>query len=221
MVTCCQCDGIESEFNARFAERELRHFRRRGLRRSTRLLIDSLRWAVSPGATLLDVGGGIGAIHHVLLDEGVANATQVDASSAYIATARDEAGRRGHADRLELIHGDFVSLSPSLPDADVVTLDRVICCYPDMPALVGAAARKAGRAFGAVYPPDVLWLRFGVRCINALMRLRRSEFRVFVHSPKAIDAVLREHGLERVTQRRTIAWEVVTYRRTTERPLHG
>ena len=221
MVTCCQCDGIENEFNTRLAQRELRHFRKGGPRRSTRLLIDSLRWAVSPGATLLDVGGGIGAIHHVLLDKGAAHATHIDASSAYIATARDEAKRRGHADRLDLIHGDFVELAPSLADADVVTLDRVICCYPDMPALVGAAARKAGRAFGAVYPPDVLWLRLGVRCINALMRLRRSEFRVFVHSPKAIEAVLREHGLERVTHRRSIAWEIVTYRRNAELPLLG
>jgi SAM-dependent methyltransferase len=221
MVTCCQCDGIENEFNTRLAERELRHFRKDGPRRSTRLLIDSLRWAVSPGATLLDVGGGIGAIHHVLLDKGAARATHIDASSAYIASARDEARRRGHADRVELIHGDFVALSPSLPDADVVTLDRVICCYPDMPALVGAAARKAGRAFGAVYPPDALWLRLGVRCINALMRLRRSEFRVFVHSPKAIEAVLREHGFERVTHRRTVAWEIATYRRTAEMPLRG
>lgn len=214
MVTCCQCNGIESEFNTRLAGRELRRFRRRGPRRSTRLLIDSLRWAVSPSATLLDVGGGIGAIHHVLLDKGAARATHVDASSAYIAAARDEARRRGHAERVEFIHGDFVGLAASLPDADVVTLDRVICCYPDMPALVGAAARKSGRAFGAVYPPDVWWIRLGVRCINMLMRLRRSEFRAFVHSPKAIEAVLKEHGLERVTRQRTPAWEIATYARS-------
>src|SRR5690242_5347651 len=100
MVTC-QCSGIEHEFNPRLAERELRRFRRRGLRRSTRLLIDSLRPAVSPGAMLLDVGGGVGAIHHVLLDQGAASATHVDASSAYIAAARDEARRRGHAERVE------------------------------------------------------------------------------------------------------------------------
>ena len=213
MVTCGQCKGIEGEFDARFADRELRRFRRRGPNRSTRLLIDSLRWA-APGATLLDVGGGIGAIHHTLLDQGAARATQVDASSAYIAAARDEARRRGHADRVEFVHGDFVALAPEIPDVDIVTLDRVICCYPDIPALVGATARKARRAFGAVYPPDVWWIRLGVRCINLLMRLRRSEFRVFVHSPNAIEAVLKEHGLERATYRRTVAWEVTTYRRT-------
>ena len=213
MVTCCQCNGIESEFDARLANRELRRFRRRGPRRSTRLLIDSLRWALSPGATLLDVGGGIGAIHHVLLDEGAARAIHVDGSSAYIAAARNEARNRGHAERVEFVHGDFVTLAAGLPDADVVTLDRVICCYPDMPALVGAAARKAGRAFGAVYPPDVWWIRLGVRGINTLMWLRRSEFRAFVHSPKSIEAVLKEHGLDRVTRQRTFGWEIATFAR--------
>jgi len=162
---------------------------------------------------LLDVGGGVGAIHHALLDAGVRDATQVDASAAYIEAARDEAARRGHADRVHFMHGDFVELSPDVPDADVVTLDRVICCYPDMNALVGRAADKARRLLGAVYPPGVWWMRLGVRAINVLMRVRRSAFRVFVHSPAAIEAILRLHGFERIESRRTLVWEIALYER--------
>ena len=213
MVTWCQCEGISTQFGAGTARRELRRFRRRGPTTTTRLLIDDLRAAGVDGASLLDIGGGIGAIHHLLIDAGARAATHVDVSRDYIGAARDEAARRGHADRVRFLHGDFVELAPSLPGADLVTLDRVICCYPDMPLLVAAAAAKAGRLLGAVYPRDVWWVRLGVRSVNAVMRVRRSEFRVFVRPPDAIDAVLRQHGLEQRTCRRSGLWEVVTYGR--------
>jgi hypothetical protein len=214
MATCCQCQGIESQFGRETAERELRRFRRRGPIRSTRRLIDALRSAGIRGASLLDIGGGVGAIHHLLLAAGATTAFHVDASASYIDAARDEAGRRGHANRVLFLHGDFVQWAADIPDADVVTLDRVICCYPDMPALVAHAADKARRLVGAVYPPDVWWMRLGVRTINAIMRMRHSAFRVFVHSPSAIESVLRSHGLARVDRRRTLVWEIAVFART-------
>jgi magnesium-protoporphyrin O-methyltransferase len=191
----------------------LRRFRRRGPIRSTQLLIDGLRGAGVGGASLIDIGGGVGAIHHTLLDAGAASAAQVDISPEYIKAARDEAARRGHGDRVSFIHGDFVQLAAELPDADIVTLDRVICCYPDMPALVGAAADRARRLIGAVYPPDTWWTRIGVRAVNALMRLRRSEFRVYMHSPSDIDDVLQRRGFDCVTRRRTMLWQIAIYER--------
>lgn len=33
-------------------------------------------------------------------------------------------------------YGDFVSLAPDLETADLVTLDRVVCCYPELEPLV-------------------------------------------------------------------------------------
>lgn len=211
MAVCCQCEGLESQFGPETARRELRRFRRRGPNRSTQRLIDGVRAVGVDGASLLDIGGGVGAIHHTLLDAGATNARHVDVSPDYINAAREEAGRRGHADRVLFLRGDFVQLAPEVADADVVTLDRVICCYPDMPALVGNAADKTRRVLGAVYPIDVWWMRLGVRAINALMRVRRSAFRVFVHSPAAIEEVLRSHGLTRVDRGRTLAWEIAIF----------
>lgn len=213
MVSCCQCEGIATQFGAKTARRDLRRFRRRGPLESTRLLISDLRAAGVTDASLLDIGGGIGAIHHALIDAGARDALHVDVSSDYIEAAREEAFRRGHGDRVRFIHGDFVQVAPTLPQVDVVTLDRVICCYPDMEALVAAAAEKARHSFGAVYPRDVWWVRFAVRGVNLLLGVRRSAFRTFVHPPAAIDAVLREHGLERRTLQRTRVWEIVTYGR--------
>jgi hypothetical protein len=213
-VTCCQCQGIESEFNRRLAQRELRRYRRRGPNRSTRYLLDVLKPALTPDTTLLDIGGGVGAIHHELLDAGAVSAVHVDASSSYVDAAREEATQRHHLEAVVFVQGDFVTLAPELAAAEVVTLDRVICCYPDMPALVGAAADKAQRILGAVYPPNTWWMRIAVRCINYVMRLRESEFRVFVHPTDAIEAVLKEHGLDRATRKRMLLWEISTFTRS-------
>jgi magnesium-protoporphyrin O-methyltransferase len=217
-IACCPCEGIEHQFGSRIAERELRRFRRRGPIRSTRLLLREITEMLArvPSATLLDIGGGIGAVHHVLLDAGVREATQVDISSEYLNVARREATARGHMDRIRFIGGDFVDLAPTLPSADVVTLDRVICCYPDMERLVSRASQKTHHLLGAVYPRDVWWVRLGVGLVNRLTQLRRCPFRVFVHDPAHIEATLRARGLERAASRRTFVWVVAVYRRTSE-----
>ena len=219
-MACAQCEGIEREFDQAEARKKLRQLRRRGPDKTTRLLIDALRIALDDAGSrepnLLDIGAGVGAIHHALLDDRVARAIHLDASSAHLSAARDETERRGHADRVEFIHGDFVALADTIPAADVVTLDRVICCYTDMERLVRLSAQKARRFYGAVYPRAVGWVRFGIAAINAVQWVKRSPFRVFLHSPAAIDGALRAAGLERRTTRRTAGWEVVVYERRTE-----
>src|SRR5688500_17373791 len=141
-MDCC-AKGYDEMFDDAQATKDLKSFRHDGPEPTTRALLNLLRAQNVTGATLLDIGGGVGAIHHELIDAGVHRAVHVDASAAYIQVARQEAERRGHADRVEFHHGDFVDLAERVPLADVVTLDRVICCYPDMPALVEASATRA------------------------------------------------------------------------------
>jgi SAM-dependent methyltransferase len=213
MVTCRQCEGIERQFGRRTVRWELRRYRKRGPAPTTRMLIDALRREGVTGASVLDVGGGVGAIYHELLPSGAREAVHVDVSPDYLSVAREEAERRGYADRVEFVRGDFVDAAPALADSDVVTLDRVICCYPDMERLVALSADKARRLLGAVYPREAWWMRLALAAVNAVSRVRRSAFRAYLHPPAAIDAVLRGRGLERRSFRRTLAWEVVVYRR--------
>lgn len=218
-MTCCQCEGIEELFNVAAAKRTLKRFRRRGPDRTTRLLIDGLNQALASdnrsATTLLDVGAGIGAIHHVLLTNHVARAVHVDASTAHLAAAREETERRGHSARVEFLRGDFVAIADQVAPAEVVTLDRVICCYHDMPRLVRLSAERARHLFGAVYPRGTAFMRVSIAAMNIVMRLKRSPFRSFQHDPVEIDGALRAMGLERRWMRRTFAWEIVVY----ERPM--
>jgi len=216
-MSCAQCAGIEDQFDRGEARKKLRHFRRRGPDKTTRLLIDELRAALSASdahdATLLDIGAGVGAIHHELLDGRVSRCVHVDASTAHLAAAKEETERRGHTARVEFVFGDFVALADTIRPADIVTLDRVICCFDDMHGLVQRSALKAGRLYGAVYPRQIGWMRVAIAAINLLQRLKRSTFRVFLHDPAAIDAELRAAGLEQRSRRQTLGWEVVVYAR--------
>ncbi len=212
-MSCRQCEGIERKFDRRKAEKQLRRVAWRGPLANTHRLIEQLRPHLLEGDSLLDIGGGVGTIHHVLLDAGVCTAVHLDASSGYIAVARDEAARRGHADRVRFIHGDFVEVADSISSADIVTLDRVICCDPDVAAMVSRAAEKTRRVLGAVYPRERWWVRASIALENLMSRLRRSTFRMYLHSPVTIEARFRAHGFERASVRRTAYWEITTYAR--------
>jgi magnesium-protoporphyrin O-methyltransferase len=158
------------------------------------LLIAALEAAGVEGLTLLDIGGGVGILQHELLKDGAARAVAVDASSAYLQAARQEAERRGHADRVTYHQGDFVELASRLPQADIVTLEKVICCYPDMRALVGLSSARAGKLYGVVFPRDTWWMKLGGRVANLFLRLQRSAFRLFVHPTEAIEIAGRSSG---------------------------
>jgi magnesium-protoporphyrin O-methyltransferase len=190
--SCC----YDVEFDDRIARREALEYRRRGPRPATRALADALADGSASGLTVLEVGGGIGALHHLLLQRGAARAVDVDASRPYLAAARAEAERLGLADRVAFVHGDFVTLAPTIEPADLVGLDRVACCYPDGEALVGAAAAHARRRLALVLPPDGRLARLGAGAINVWQRLLRSSLRMHAHRHAAIAAAARAAGLE-------------------------
>ncbi len=209
----CQCQGIESLFDQRLAATQLEKVRRQGPQKTTRLLVEALRGAGVQGATLLDIGGGVGAVQHQLLASGVREVTDVDASSAYIRAARSEAERLGFEDRVRYHYGNFLDLAPGIPPADIVTLDRVICCYDDMPALVAASAEKTQRLYGLVYPRWAWWTRLGIRLLNFLHKLRGNDFRIFAHRSETVESILISHGLRRTFLRYAGLWQVAVFSR--------
>jgi magnesium-protoporphyrin O-methyltransferase len=163
---------------------------------------------------LLDVGGGIGAIHHELLNDVASQATHVDASSAYLKIATEEAKRMGHEAQVKFIHADFTDVADELPQADVVTLDRVVCCYPNMRALLKAASSKSRRAIALTYPRETWYIKAAMSVMNFFQRLMNDPFRVFVHPVSEMEALLNGEGLSRVSTKRLFVWEMSLYQRT-------
>jgi magnesium-protoporphyrin O-methyltransferase len=209
---CCRVD-YDALFDDRDAQRQLDDYRRNGPARHTQRLLDAIVAEGVAGATLLDIGGGIGAIQHELLAAGAATSVDVDFSRPYLAAARIEAERRGLAERESHRYGNFVDVADEVEAADVVTLDRVICCYPDMRALVGSSVAHARKVYGLVFPVDRWWIRLGAAMVNAVLRVTRQAYRIHVHRTADVDAIVRSHGFERRSQERGLIWQSLVYRR--------
>lgn len=209
----CACSR-GNEFGEDEVRRELRAYRRSGADRTTRWLVEGLGAGGAAGLTVLDIGAGVGAVHHALLADGAAAAIDVDGSPAYIEAAREEAARRGHADRVRYELGDFVDLAQAIGPSDLVALDRVICCYPDMVALVRLSAERALGRYGLVYPRDTWWMRAGAAVFNGLARLFRQRTRAWIHRTADVEATVRAAGLRERFRRSTLFWQVAVYERT-------
>jgi SAM-dependent methyltransferase len=215
MSSCCSsfCTASQRHFTATVARRDLKLYRRRGPDLTTRLLRDAILSAGS-GSTVLDVGAGIGALSFELLAAGAARATAVEAAPAYLTAAREEAGRRNFSDRFELVHGDFVTVAGSIAPAEVVAMDRVVCCYPAYQPLLEAALQRSRRLFAFSYPRDRWHVRAMVAVQNLGRALFRNPFRTFVHSARDIDALIERHGFSRMQRCQTMVWSADLYVRT-------
>ena len=212
-MDACGCDGLASMFDRRTAQRDLDRYRRKGADRTTRLLLDLIGREHVESASILDIGGGIGIIDRELLKAGAGHAVMVDASPAYLAVARQEARAANLLDRIEFVDGDFVARAAGIDAADIVTLDRVICCYPDVEALVGQSAARARMVYGLVLPKDRWLTRTGLRVLNVWYRLRRSAYRAYAHPNARIDELVAAAGLRPRSESGTFIWRVVVYDR--------
>jgi methyltransferase family protein len=208
----CGC-RVGNEFGDRAARDDLKAYRKSGAGTTTRWLIEGLEAGGVGGMTVLDIGAGVGAVHQQLLADGALAALDVDGSPAYVSAAREEAVRRGIVDRVRYEVGDFVELAPGIGESDIVALDRVICCYPDMPSLVRLSVARARRRYGIVYPRDTWWIRAGGWLLNALARLGRQRVRAYVHRTADVEAIVRPAGFTPRFRRSGVFWQVAVYER--------
>jgi magnesium-protoporphyrin O-methyltransferase len=217
MPACCStfARAAEQQFNRRKAAAELARFRKHGPGPTARLLQEGVAETGVRSGLLLDIGAGIGSLTFGLLERGMTQAVAVDASSAYTNAAREEAERRNRADAIRFVHADFVSVAPQLPVASVVTLDRVVCCYPSFRPLLDAALRHTDHCVALSYPRDVWYVRLAVLAENARRRLTRNRFRTFVHPAHGIRRRIEAAGFDLRSRRETWMWSADTYVRRT------
>lgn len=215
----CDCDGIDLKFDEAYAAEKLEAYRSHGPDPSTRALIDAISAEDVRGLTLLDIGGGVGAVQHDLLERGLASAQEVEASAANVAACQAEAEARGHANRISHVTGDFASVADKLAPADIVTLDRSLCCWPQPLALIDGSAGMARRLYGLVYPRDTWWVRYGWRTWgNVRQIVKRTGLRLMTPRSAAVEAILAQHGLYLHRHATIGVWQVALFARETPAP---
>ncbi|TME50593.1 MAG: methyltransferase domain-containing protein [Chloroflexi bacterium] len=213
MSDCCSPKGYCWIFSERSARADAKRYRRKGLDSTSRRIVDFLKEQGVEGRTVLEVGGGIGAIQIELLKAGASRAVSVELTPTYEDVAADLLRENGLADRVERTVMDFAETAGRVSSADIVILNRVICCYPDMPRLTGAAADHARQLLVMSFPRRTWWLRMGLGMGNAILLLLRREFHIFLHPPTKIISTSRQHGLEQVLDEQGVMWTIAALKR--------
>ena len=209
MSDCCTPRGYRHMFSERSARAAARRYRRKGLDATSRRVVDLLLARGVDGRTVLEVGGGIGGIQLELLKAGAASAVSIELTPTYEGAAAELLAETGLGDRVERRVLDFVEGRGDIPPADIVVLNRVVCCYPDMPRLVGMAADHTRGTLVLSFPRRSWWTRALVTTGNWLLALGRREFHVFVHRPSRIRQTAEAHGLTVQSDRAGVFWEVL------------
>jgi magnesium-protoporphyrin O-methyltransferase len=212
MPCCCHAQVCGTgRFFSRFARRYRKRYLKKGLEDSQRQFVEGVMQAGIAGATLLEIGCGIGYLHQSLLEQGATRAVGVDMSDRMLAEARSLARERGLSERTAYHQGDFVELAESLPDADVTLLDKVVCCYPDAEALVNRSLARTRRVYALTYPRDRTINRIGVALMRFALWLVRSPFRNYVHDPRIIESRIAAAGFHKRYENHTFIWLTQVY----------
>ncbi len=210
-MTCCgnsDVNGLDRLFRGAPVRRERRAFERQGLNRRQQGFFEGLE---PVGQTVLDLGCGVGALGLTALSRGAAGATFADVSRAYLNAARALAEASGVRERSSFLQGDALRLE--LPEADLVMLDRVVCCYPEGPALLRKAAGLSRSALLFSYPRPTPYLRLGQGLLNAGFRLFRHPYRFYLHDEGQLSQAAESSGHRLVAERRYGPWRLCVYRK--------
>jgi SAM-dependent methyltransferase len=214
-MDCCRgpSQATAAHFDRKVAEDNCRRYRTRGLDKRARRLLDVLVKSGIEGLSVLDVGSGIGMISIELLQRGAATATLADASPAYLEVAQELAAEKSLSERMQFVAGDFVETAQTLAGADVIVMDRSVCCYPAWRSLLMAATERCRQRLAMTYPRDRPDVRLVLGLDNLRRRVAKDDFLAFVHPPKEMHAALEAAGLRRLHQSSTLAWKIDLYSR--------
>ena len=214
---CCQppeSGDYEGMFDTEWANREADSYIGHGLEARAERLIAFLVENCAGPLRVLDVGSGAGGVHHELLRRGLAaSVVAVEASSAYISAARMISERLGQDNKVQYLHGDFATAADGIDSADAVILDRVICCYPHLNQLLGASASKAERYLALSYPREKWWVRIAFGLFNVYLKLKRKDFRTFVHPHAEVHSIAVRDGFEQVHADTEGFWQITVFER--------
>ena len=217
-MTCPCCQGnindLENTFGSDRAQRDAKRYLARGLDKRAQKLIAYVAEKLPADATALEIGCGAGGVHHELLRRDVvASVVGVDASSSYLAAATENAATLGLQDRVDYRHADFAQSAESIPTANLVILDRVICCYPHLEALLGKAAEHTTQFLAISFPVDRWWVHLGHRVADLFLKSMNSGYHSYIHALDDIIAVAATAGLQPVQTDRRHVWQIAVFER--------
>jgi SAM-dependent methyltransferase len=213
MNCCCPHSVSANRLFSFFARRYRKRFNRKGFEPSQKQLLTGLQQAGYGGKMVLEIGSGVGHLHQTLLEQGAQSAVGIDLASSMIEEAEAWAVERGLSDRTRYYQADFMNMEEVLEAADVVILDKVVCCYPDADGLVHKSLSKTRQVYALTYPRDRWYVRAGIAFGAFLMKLIRSDFRPYLHDPIQVEQWITESGFKKIYVANTPIWLTQVFER--------
>ena len=212
---------LDKVFTDAIVSKDLERYRKHGPRKSSRILISLLEEHRSTqDVSLCDIGSGIGSVAQAFLNYDAITVDVVESSSAYITASQEEASHQGNRSRIAYHHGDYVHLAHELGPRDLMCLDRVICCYPNMDSLVGLSAMNTKSLLAIVIPRDSIFHRALMKSLYLSFKIwgifRTSPVvpRFYVHRITDIEDTIKWCGLDRLASKTTFFWRIALYQRS-------
>lgn len=212
---CCRATGCEEIFKASTARRNLRRYLKKGLGAIERSMVAAVDSRDLEGARVLEIGGGVGAIQAELLAKGASTGEIVELVRAYEPYARELARTQGFQQRSAFRVADLLADPKAVAPADVVVLNRVVCCSPDGIRLAGIGARLAERVLMLSFPRERVLTRLFVKTMNGTMQLLGRSFRTYLHPRASLVDAAQDAGLVLAHTGKNFVWEFATFRRST------
>lgn len=214
MDACCgppdDPNRYDAVFDERFARRVARRYGAKGPTAVERRLVEFAVQHGVDGASVLEIGGGVGELQLELLARGAARTVNLELSHEYEREAERLIAAAGVASRVARSVGIDLARSPdSVPRADIVLLNRVVCCYAEAEQLLTAAAGRADRAIAFSHPPRTWITRLIAALENRMYRAGGRSYRAYIHDPKSLHDAVRRAGFEIVVTEPGFAWCVI------------
>jgi magnesium-protoporphyrin O-methyltransferase len=211
-MDCCVSAGTD-RFFSKYSGKYARRFRKRGPDKPSRMLIDQLDRIGVTSKTVLDIGCGVGDVHLSLLDRRASFAVAVDLSQGMLEQAEKLAKERGVVERVRYVHGDLVAVGDAIGKADIVVLDKVVCCYEDPGELLSHSSGKAERFLALSYPRSSRFASCGFRVLDWLGEFLGWAFHPYYHEPALLEKMMTGFGFGEVFSGTTMIWQIKIYER--------
>src|SRR2546428_13933910 len=209
-----QTKGIAETFDDLAHDRCCK-YKSNGLTASSQVLLDFISNKGLVGKTVLEIGCGTGFFALETLRHGASSCLGVDLSSAAIHEANEFAKESGLQDRARFDVADAATTRQ--PASDVVVMDKVLCCYPDLEGLRKTASNSSRERLGFVVRRAEGLMKpargIGTAWINLVEKLRKPGFRLYLHPLRSIDELLAGSGFQQENKAKSRFWLVFLYKR--------
>lgn len=204
-ISCC----FDQESQKMFDD-----YRKKGLSDTAVAIAEAVSKGGLQGSTVLEIGCGFGALSMELVERGASAAVGLDLSPKMIRIAKALAAEKGLSGSISFRLED--GAAAKLPPSGIVILDTVLCCYPDMTALVENSSAVAEGYYAISIPDDRRFVTRAMKLFLPLQSLlfRRDRFRFFIHPSRRIVETLEAKGFKLVSRSpASWIWSVFVFRR--------